>query len=304
MDKKKKRKERLLLVCVFSAAILASACGSDSPEIDAAPPNDAADEEQTGTIAEDQDTTRDVPSTSAPISSSTPETTVSSIAATTTTSVAPATTTTVINPAVDCVLDTTDGAIAGIENGTDIVTATTTLVEQCGLPDYDSGWGWSCRMGGPDWDGPEEPERTLMWGNLSLTFWRQPQDLSWDQQQLGEIPTYSDSGALTNWLFSDAGEDRVILDVQEAGISFGTPLDQVAQAVGVGERPDKWYEDSFEDPWSAYVDNVLSVFGLLDFTGGNGLVFAGQTSSFSPATFEDALAGAELSYFGMPAFCD
>ena len=228
----------------------------------------------------------------------------------TTTTASPTTTTTTApvseeSGGQDCVLDTTGGAIAGLEFGTDIVEAVATLVDQCGLPDIDSGWGWSCAMGGPEWDGPQEPERHMIWGNLKVRFWRQP-DNTWVAQEFSETPAYSDAGTLWSWQFSDWDEDRVALDLQEAGISFGTPMSEIAAAVGVGQAPDAWYAESgtWDDPWGAYVDNVLSVFGLLDFVGGDGVPYAGWVDDFSPATFEDALASTNLGLIGQPLFCD
>jgi len=237
-----------------------------------------------------------------------------STSAPTSTTAAPTTTTTVPSveqaSAKDCVLETTGGAIAGVDSGTDIVLAVATLVDQCGLPDIDSGWGWSCAMGGPEWDGPQEPERSMIWGNLKLTFWRQPDNI-WEPQEFSESPTYSDAGALSSWQFFDWGEERVVLDIQEAGISFGVPLSEIVAAVGVGVPPDDWYaqewdifSDFYDDPWDAYVDNVLSVFGLLSFVGGDGVHYSGWVDSASPATFEDALAGADLGGIGAPSFCD
>ena len=200
-------------------------------------------------------------------------------------------------------METTDGAIAGIDDGTDIVLAVATLVDKCGLPDLDSGWGWSCAMGGPDWDGPQEPERTISWGGLVLTFWRQPDNM-WAPQEFSESPTYSDAGVLSSWRFSGWEEDRVALDIHEAGISLGTPLSEIAEAVGVAVAPHDWYT---EGSWDDYVDYVLGVFGIMDFVGGDGVVYSGWIEDFpptTPANFEEALASTSLSMIGELQFCD
>jgi len=105
----------------------------------------------------------------------------------------------------------------------------------------------------------------------------------------------------------------VVLDIQEAGISFGVPLNEIVAAVGVGVPPDDWhaqewdvFSDFHDDPWDAYVTHVLSVFGLLSFVGGDGVHYSGWVDvDGSPATFEDALAGADLwEIGGAPSFCD
>jgi len=234
----------------------------------------------------------------------------STTAAPTTTTASPTTTTTTApvseeSGGQDCVVETTGGAIAGIEFETDILKAVATLVDRCGVPDINSGWSWSCALNGPGYDGPVEPERNMIWGNLRVTFWRQP-DSTWVPQEFSETPTYFNAGTLWSWQFLDWDEDRVALDLQEAGITFGTPMSEIAAAVGVGEAPDAWYAESgsWDDPWDAYVDNVLSVFGLLEFVGGDGVNYAGWVDDPSPATFEDALATTNRGLIGRPSFCD
>ncbi len=168
-------------------------------------------------------------------------------------------------------------------------------------------------MGGPGFDGPQEPERTLAWGGLVLKFWRQPDNM-WEPQEFSESPTYSDAGVLSSWRFAGWEEDRVALDIQEAGISLGTPLSEIAEAVGVAVAPHDWYAEEwdnfsqfYDDPWDAYVDNVLGVFGALDFLGGDGVVYSGWIENFpptTPANFEEALASTSLSMIGELQFCD
>ena len=115
------------------------------------------------------------------------------------------------------------------------------------------------------------------------------------------MPEHCGRGSSQDW-----DEDWVALDLQEAGITFGTPMSEIAAAVGVGQAPDAWYAESgsWDDPWGAYVDNVLSVFGILDFVGGDGVPYAGWVDDFSPETFEDALASTNLGLIGQPLFCD
>lgn len=282
-----------MLVAITALALLASACGGSGDETAEAPPTTEAsatnDAESTETSA-------------TPTTSAAPTTTTES-PTTTTTSESPTTSTTVPTAeqvtGSDCVLETTDGAIAGIDDGTDIVLAVATLVDRCGLPDLDSGWGWSCAMGGPDWDGPQEPERAIAWGGLVLTFWRQP-DNTWAPQEFSESPTYSDSGVLSSWRFSGWEDDRVALDIQEAGISLGTPLSEIAEAVGVAVAP---HDLNTGGSWDDYVDYVLGVFGIMDFVGGDGVVYSGFPPT-TPANFEEALASTSLSMIGELQFCD
>lgn len=233
-----------------------------------------------------------------------PQEPATTLAATTT--LAP--TTTLATAAADCVLETTGGAIAGLpREGADIILAVTTIVDRCGPPDVDTGWGWSCAMGGPGWEGPQEPERSLTWGNLTLVFWRQP-DNTWEPQEYSEEPTYFDAGHLMRWSFLDFGDDRVMLDIQETGISFGSPMTEVAELVGVSQRPDAFYEaqpDVYDDPWEAYVEYQLGVFGRLSFGGEDGVTYVGSiTGSWAPADFEEALDNSELSMVGQPSYCD
>ncbi len=106
----------------------------------------------------------------------------------------------------------------------------------------------------------------------------------------------------------------MVLDLQEAGISLGTPLSEIAEAVGVAVAPHDWYAEEwdtfsqgYDDPWDAYVDNVLSVFGMLQFVGGDGVQYSGWLEDFSPATpanFEEALASTGLSMIGTLPLCD
>jgi len=135
-----------------------------------------------------------------------------------TTSAAPVTTTTA-SATPPPVADATNGEILGLPLGTPIDDVVAAMTAAFGAADTDSGWNGGCPLDG----GPDDHERRMAWGNLSIRFdrWNQPEQLAGWGYQRGAAGFFDPEGPTP---------DDIVLD---PGAEWNQTGNELAAALGV-----------------------------------------------------------------------
>lgn len=168
-------------------------------------------------------TTVDASSTTAPPADDTtttaaPPTTESSTTTQAPTTTSPVTTTTA-SATPPPVADATNGEILGLPLGTPIDDVVAAMTAAFGAADDDSGWNGGCPLDG----GPDDHERRMAWGNLSIRFdrWNQPEQLAGWAYQRGAAGFFDPDGPTP---------DDIVLD---PGVEWNQTGNELAAVLGV-----------------------------------------------------------------------
>ena len=202
----------ILLIGILLGVLVALLLGDD----------DDADTE-TGDAPPSTSTTSTTPSTTTPPVETTvaPSTTLATTTSTTTTTEA---------PAPPPVADATNGEILGLALGTpfdDVVAAMTAVY---GAPDDDSGWNGGCPLDG----GPDDHERRMAWGNLSIRFdrWDKPEQLAGWAYQRGAAGFFDPEGPTPDDIVLDPGAEWNQTG-NELAAALGVELDTYGDIFGI-----------------------------------------------------------------------
>jgi hypothetical protein len=202
----------LVLAGILVGVLLVVLTGDDDD-----PDTEAAAGSTTTSVTDSSTTTVDSTTTST-------ATSTTSVDATTTTA-APATTTEA--PAVP-VADANNGEILGLAIGTSFEQVLGAMTGVYGAPDSDSGWNGGCPLDG----GPDDHERRISFGNLSLRFDRrdQPEQLAGWRYQRGPGGSFDPDGPTP---------DDIVL---HPGVAWDQTGAEVATTLGIDMET---YDDLF-----------------------------------------------------------
>ncbi|MEZ5244082.1 MAG: hypothetical protein R2707_03225 [Acidimicrobiales bacterium] len=192
----------LVLAGIVAGVLLVLVTGDDDdPDTQAGAPS-------TTTSAADSTTTV-ASSTTSTSTSTTPSSTTSTTAAPTTTTEAPP----------PPVADADSGEVLGLEIGSPFEQVLDAMTAVYGAPDSDTGWNGGCPLDG----GPDDHERRISFGNLSLRFdrWEQPAQLAGWRYQRGAAGSFDPDGP---------SPDDIVL---HPGVSWNQTGAEVAAVLGV-----------------------------------------------------------------------
>lgn len=141
------------------------------------------------------------------------------VAPSTTVATTTSTTTTTEAPSPPPVADATNGEILGLALGTPLDDVVAAMTAVFGAADADTGWNSGCPLDG----GPDDHERRMDWGNLSIRFdrWDKPEQLAGWGYQRGAAGFFDPEGPTP---------DDIVLD---PGAEWNQTGNELAAALGV-----------------------------------------------------------------------